>query len=263
MRGRRGGCLAQQCSEGVVGGVSEMKPLPRVDYHTLLRLAFLSSVPPVCGPSITPSMSSPASAPSTLPPFTPTSGAGPEEVDALYHFAKWNFECGNYSAAAEYLYHYRTLSTNPERNVGAMWGKVAADILLQVRRQRGWSWCCMVVCVWGESEGFVWYGVGGRGDCSLLLLFHPSLLAAVPLAPGKRRRGRSSCAGRPAMGKRGVLLAVTAVVLSYPGANTPSGLVALPLRGQRRAEPAGFNGAQSGTGRCKNAGEQAGLPHLR
>lgn len=53
-------------------------------------------------------------------------------MDALYHFAKWNFECGNYSAAAEYLYHYRTLSTNPERNVGAMWGKVAADILLQV-----------------------------------------------------------------------------------------------------------------------------------
>lgn len=26
--------------------------------------------------------------------------AGPEQVDALYHFAKWNFECGNYSAGA-------------------------------------------------------------------------------------------------------------------------------------------------------------------
>jgi translation initiation factor 3 subunit E len=56
---------------------------------------------------------------------------GPEQVDALYHFAKWNFECGNYSAAAEYLYHYRTLSTNPERTVASLWGKVAADILLQ------------------------------------------------------------------------------------------------------------------------------------
>ncbi len=53
-------------------------------------------------------------------------------MDALYHFAKWNFECGNYSAAAEYLYHYRTLSTNPERTVSSLWGKVAADILLQV-----------------------------------------------------------------------------------------------------------------------------------
>lgn len=28
----------------------------------------------------------------------PLRAAGPEQVDALYHFAKWNFECGNYSA---------------------------------------------------------------------------------------------------------------------------------------------------------------------
>lgn len=53
-------------------------------------------------------------------------------MDALYHFAKWNFECGNYSAAAEYLYHYRTLSTHPERTIASLWGKVAADVLLQV-----------------------------------------------------------------------------------------------------------------------------------
>ena len=53
-------------------------------------------------------------------------------MDALYHFAKWNFECGNYSAASEYLYHYRTLSTHPERTIAALWGKVAADVLLQV-----------------------------------------------------------------------------------------------------------------------------------
>jgi translation initiation factor 3 subunit E len=58
-------------------------------------------------------------------------GIGPDQVDALYHYAKWNFECGNYSAAAEYLYHYRTLSTHPERNISAQWGKVAAGILLQ------------------------------------------------------------------------------------------------------------------------------------
>lgn len=56
---------------------------------------------------------------------------GPEQVDALYHFAKWNYECGSYSTAAEYLYHYRTLSTHPERSVEALWGKLAADILLQ------------------------------------------------------------------------------------------------------------------------------------
>ncbi|KAI8102657.1 hypothetical protein M9434_005456 [Picochlorum sp. BPE23] len=56
---------------------------------------------------------------------------GPAQVDALYAFAKWNFECGNYAAASEYLYHFRTLSTHPERNTNALWGKVATDILLQ------------------------------------------------------------------------------------------------------------------------------------
>jgi translation initiation factor 3 subunit E len=63
--------------------------------------------------------------------------AGPEQVDALYHYAKWEFECGNYSAAAEHLYFFRMLSTHPERTISAQWGKVAADILLQV-------WLCAV-----------------------------------------------------------------------------------------------------------------------
>ena len=74
--------------------------------------------------------------PRAPPPPARPAAAGPEQVDALYHFAKWNFECGNYSAAAEYLYHYRSLSTNPERTVSSLWGKVAADILLQARA--GW-----------------------------------------------------------------------------------------------------------------------------
>jgi translation initiation factor 3 subunit E len=74
------------------------------------------------------------SPPLTFPPPSshPHPPAGPDQVDALYHYAKWNFECGNYSAASEYLYHYRALSTHPERSVSALWGKVAADILLQV-----------------------------------------------------------------------------------------------------------------------------------
>jgi hypothetical protein len=73
----------------------------------------------------------PPTHPSVPPPFR--IHTGPDQVDALYHFAKWNFECGNYSAAAEYLYHYRTLSTHPERTISSLWGKVAADVLLQVR----------------------------------------------------------------------------------------------------------------------------------
>ena len=61
---------------------------------------------------------------------------GPKQIDALYHYAKFQFECGNYSAAAEFLYHYRTLSTDNERNMSALWGKLAAEILMQ-------NWCAV------------------------------------------------------------------------------------------------------------------------
>ena len=47
-------------------------------------------------------------------------------MDALFHYAKFQFECGNYSAAAEFLYHYRSLCTNGERGASALWGKFAA-----------------------------------------------------------------------------------------------------------------------------------------
>lgn len=56
---------------------------------------------------------------------------GSEQIDALYQYAKFQFDCGNYSEAAEFLYHYRTLSTNSDRNLSALWGKLAAEILLQ------------------------------------------------------------------------------------------------------------------------------------
>jgi translation initiation factor 3 subunit E len=56
---------------------------------------------------------------------------GPAHVDALFSFAKWMFECGNYNAAHEYLYHYRTLSSHPEKNTSALWGRIASSILLQ------------------------------------------------------------------------------------------------------------------------------------
>jgi translation initiation factor 3 subunit E len=56
---------------------------------------------------------------------------GPEEIEALYQYAKFQFECGNYSGAADYLYQYRALCTNSERSVSALWGKLAAEILMQ------------------------------------------------------------------------------------------------------------------------------------
>lgn len=58
-------------------------------------------------------------------------GIGPAQVAALYHYAKCQFECGNYGAAAEFLHHYRALSTDGGRVLAAMWGSLACDILLQ------------------------------------------------------------------------------------------------------------------------------------
>lgn len=56
----------------------------------------------------------------------------PEQIEVLYRFAKFQFDCGNYSASAEFLSIYRALS-NPasERSFQALWGKFAAEILMQ------------------------------------------------------------------------------------------------------------------------------------
>mmetsp|Transcript_27274 Transcript_27274/g.73705 ORF Transcript_27274/g.73705 Transcript_27274/m.73705 type:complete len:423 (+) Transcript_27274:20-1288(+) len=56
---------------------------------------------------------------------------GPEHVEALYLYAKFQFECGNYSMAADLLQPYRTLCTSSERNMSALWGKLSSDILMQ------------------------------------------------------------------------------------------------------------------------------------
>lgn len=55
-------------------------------------------------------------------------------IEALYDYAKFRFECGAYSEAAEYLHNYRTLAPGPEgsaRLAAASWGKLAAEILTQ------------------------------------------------------------------------------------------------------------------------------------
>jgi translation initiation factor 3 subunit E len=58
-------------------------------------------------------------------------GIGDEQVESLYAFAKLQFDCGNYSAAAEFLYHYRTLTRSEEKAFNALWGKLGAEILMQ------------------------------------------------------------------------------------------------------------------------------------
>lgn len=52
-----------------------------------------------------------------------------EQITALYHFGQFQYSYGNYSGAADYLYHFRVLSTDTDLNVSAHWGKLASDIL--------------------------------------------------------------------------------------------------------------------------------------
>lgn len=55
-----------------------------------------------------------------------------EMMDSLFTFAKFQYECGNYSAAAEYLSFYCLLVPPTDRNMlNALWGKVASAILMQ------------------------------------------------------------------------------------------------------------------------------------
>lgn len=52
-----------------------------------------------------------------------------EQITALYNFGKFQYTYGNYSGAADYLYHFRVLSTDVDLNTSAHWGKLASDIL--------------------------------------------------------------------------------------------------------------------------------------
>uniref|UniRef100_A0A3Q1F5N6 Eukaryotic translation initiation factor 3 subunit E n=1 Tax=Acanthochromis polyacanthus TaxID=80966 RepID=A0A3Q1F5N6_9TELE len=47
-------------------------------------------------------------------------------------YAKFQYECGNYSGAAEYLYFFRVLVPSTDRNaLNSLWGKLASEILMQ------------------------------------------------------------------------------------------------------------------------------------
>ncbi|KAE9389697.1 hypothetical protein BT96DRAFT_980617 [Gymnopus androsaceus JB14] len=51
------------------------------------------------------------------------------QITALYNFGKFQYSYGNYSGAADYLYHFRVLSTDLDLTISAHWGKLASDIL--------------------------------------------------------------------------------------------------------------------------------------
>merc|ERR1719220_3295530 len=53
-------------------------------------------------------------------------------IDTCYNFAKFQYECGNYSGASEYLYFHRILVQPTDKNyLNGMWGKLASEILMQ------------------------------------------------------------------------------------------------------------------------------------
>ncbi|CEJ01650.1 hypothetical protein G6F70_000309 [Rhizopus microsporus] len=52
-----------------------------------------------------------------------------DSINILYEFGQFQYNCGDYGGAADYLYHYRVLSSDPERSLSATWGKMAAEIL--------------------------------------------------------------------------------------------------------------------------------------
>merc|ERR1719420_1483787 len=55
-----------------------------------------------------------------------------EMIDTCHNFAKFQFECGNYSGAAEYLYSHRILVQPTDQNyLNGLWGKLASEILMQ------------------------------------------------------------------------------------------------------------------------------------
>ena len=51
-------------------------------------------------------------------------------VPALYTYAKLKFDCGLYEDAANLLDHYRYLSRDDDLKFRALWGKLAAEILM-------------------------------------------------------------------------------------------------------------------------------------
>ena len=53
-----------------------------------------------------------------------------DQINALYRFGYFQFNCGNYAEASSYLYHFRIFSIDPTMTLSAHWGKLASDVLM-------------------------------------------------------------------------------------------------------------------------------------
>jgi len=53
-----------------------------------------------------------------------------EDIDSIYTNAKFTYECGNYHGVIPQLEQFRILNTTPSKNLIALWGKLASEILI-------------------------------------------------------------------------------------------------------------------------------------
>jgi translation initiation factor 3 subunit E len=53
-----------------------------------------------------------------------------EDIDSIYTNAKFTYECGNYASAISQLQQFRMFNTNPSKNLSALWGILASEILM-------------------------------------------------------------------------------------------------------------------------------------
>lgn len=52
-----------------------------------------------------------------------------EEIDSLYKLGRYQYTVGQYTAASDYLYHFRVLTVDADLESSAMWGKLVSDTL--------------------------------------------------------------------------------------------------------------------------------------
>ena len=56
-------------------------------------------------------------------------GIGVDNINLLYDYGRFQYDCGDYGSAAHHLDQFRILSTDNDRVTSATWGKLACDIL--------------------------------------------------------------------------------------------------------------------------------------
>eukprot|EP01127_Copromyxa_protea_P003071 TRINITY_DN12942_c0_g1_i1.p1 TRINITY_DN12942_c0_g1~~TRINITY_DN12942_c0_g1_i1.p1 ORF type:complete len:438 (-),score=128.87 TRINITY_DN12942_c0_g1_i1:35-1306(-) len=53
-----------------------------------------------------------------------------DDIDAIYELAKFNFECGQYVQASPLLRRFLDLTTDSQKQLSALWGKIASDLAM-------------------------------------------------------------------------------------------------------------------------------------